>query len=349
MNLVWSEFQPLKKVLLGRTFGKNCFDWSPDPEVRSNMNRIFEETAEDLETLSQLLTSKGIEVVRPSNIFTVTGKMQVKLPWSEYSFPNHPLMPRDILFTYGKMMVQCFTKDDNRYFENLTVQNLMEECVAQGNAVSSMPLSKIYASQTVDDIRKKIIYDAANTVKLGNAVLFSQANDEDPVRGRGSLLRKNWLKSHIKDMYPDTKCIDIPIGGHADGKIALLKPGVLMTWDDRWVPAELKDWTIIKATTTPLPEPFVKMRHARFHKEFVSQWLTQWIGYVDETVFDVNCLSLDEKTVVCTGKNDKVFDQLSKNGIEPIYWNFRHRYFWDGGIHCLTQDLVREGNRESYL
>jgi len=27
----------------------------------------------------------------------------------------------------------------------------------------------------------------------------------------------------------------------------------------------------------------------------------------------------------------------------------RHRYFWDGGLHCCSLDLVREGDREDYI
>jgi len=27
----------------------------------------------------------------------------------------------------------------------------------------------------------------------------------------------------------------------------------------------------------------------------------------------------------------------------------RHRYFWDGGLHCFTLDLRRKGHRENYF
>ncbi len=30
-----------------------------------------------------------------------------------------------------------------------------------------------------------------------------------------------------------------------------------------------------------------------------------------------------------------------------VQW--RHRYFWDGGLHCITLDLDREGEREDYF
>jgi hypothetical protein len=44
-----------------------------------------------------------------------------------------------------------------------------------------------------------------------------------------------------------------------------------------------------------------------------------------------------------------VFAHFKKHKVEPIIFNFRHRYFWDGGIHCRTQDLYREGTQEDYF
>ena len=33
--------------------------------------------------------------------------------------------------------------------------------------------------------------------------------------------------------------------------------------------------------------------------EFVNTWLNDWVGYVEETVFDVNMLSIDQNTIIC--------------------------------------------------
>jgi hypothetical protein len=83
--------------------------------------------------------------------------------------------------------------------------------------------------------------------------------------------------------------------------------------------------------------------------KFVNEWLNTWTGYVEETVFDVNMLSISEDCVIVNNYNKTVFDYLKKHKIEPIIWRQRHRYFWDGGVHCLTVDLEREGQRENYF
>ncbi len=83
--------------------------------------------------------------------------------------------------------------------------------------------------------------------------------------------------------------------------------------------------------------------------DVVEQWLGHWTGYVEETVFDVNMLIVDPKNVIVFGYNKQVFDALDRYGITPHIVPFRHRYFWDGGIHCVTTDLHRQGTQQNYF
>ena len=82
---------------------------------------------------------------------------------------------------------------------------------------------------------------------------------------------------------------------------------------------------------------------------FVKTWMNHWVGYVEETVFDVNILVINEKNIICSNYNKVVFDAYSRHGITPHIINFRHRYFWDGGLHCNTSDLHREGTMQDYF
>jgi hypothetical protein len=83
--------------------------------------------------------------------------------------------------------------------------------------------------------------------------------------------------------------------------------------------------------------------------QFVDTYLNKWTGFVAETVFDVNCLVLDEENVIFSAYNKEVFDFCKKHRINPIISELRHSYFWDGGISCCTQDLTRRGGLETYL
>ena len=82
---------------------------------------------------------------------------------------------------------------------------------------------------------------------------------------------------------------------------------------------------------------------------FINVYLSEWVGYCAESVFDVNMLVLDQHNVIVNSYNKKIFDTFKKHKIEPIICNLRHRYFWDGGLHCNTLDIRRQGKKERYL
>jgi hypothetical protein len=81
----------------------------------------------------------------------------------------------------------------------------------------------------------------------------------------------------------------------------------------------------------------------------VETWFDKWVGYVEETVFDINMLTIDPKNVIVFGYNEKVFRAFNAHGITPHVVPFRHRYFWDGGIHCVTLDLARSGSQQDFF
>ena len=85
------------------------------------------------------------------------------------------------------------------------------------------------------------------------------------------------------------------------------------------------------------------------YTKFIEEWLNTWTGYSEETQFEVNMLSVNENTILSMNYQKQVHDKLKEHKIEPIYCRFRHRNFWDGGLHCLTLDTVREGGMQSYF
>lgn len=76
--------------------------------------------------------------------------------------------------------------------------------------------------------------------------------------------------------------------------------------------------------------------------EYIDNYLKHWVGYCDETLFDINLSVIDQNNVMAISQNSLVYDKLETFGINVHRVPFRHRMFWDGGIHCITNDLVRE-------
>ena len=81
--------------------------------------------------------------------------------------------------------------------------------------------------------------------------------------------------------------------------------------------------------------------HNEAFTNFVEQYLHDWTGHVHETVFDVNVLALNPETVCVSNHNPEIFHQLRQRGIDPVVVPWRHRFFVDSGLHCLTLDLHR--------
>ena len=78
--------------------------------------------------------------------------------------------------------------------------------------------------------------------------------------------------------------------------------------------------------------------------------MDDWVTYVDETIFDINLLIIDENNIVCNHNvNKELIDTFERHDITPHPINFRHRYFWDGGLHCMTSDIDRVGNQQDFF
>ena len=123
-------------------------------------------------------------------------------------------------------------------------------------------------------------------------------------------------------------------GWHMDGVYSILKPGVMVA--TKYLP-ELE--SIYRGWNICYPEAITN-KHVISHK---------WGGDHTETNFDVNVLSVDEANCILPTKHTALMKFLEDNRINPIVCELRHKEFWDNGLHCMTQDLYREGNQENYF
>jgi hypothetical protein len=127
------------------------------------------------------------------------------------------------------------------------------------------------------------------------------------------------------------------MGWHMDGVYSIVKPGVIVA--SREFP-ELEsiypNWDILRLLPVPCD---------------VDVELQSTIGVRNKDAhnYDVNILGVDTQTCILTAVNKELQLFLERHSIDPIVVNFRHRAFWDNGIHCLTQDLYREGSLETYV
>lgn len=60
-------------------------------------------------------------------------------------------------------------------------------------------------------------------------------------------------------------------------------------------------------------------------------------------------LFLENVKVYFLDSNRKLIKFLERNSIDPIVCELCHKAFWDNGVHCMTQDLYREGEKDDYF
>ena len=90
--------------------------------------------------------------------------------------------------------------------------------------------------------------------------------------------------------------------------------------------------------------PDSKIRVNKEFAEHVKKKAQDWVGSYIETVFDVNLLIVDDKNILSVGDDEDTFEFLAKKGYNVHAFDFRCRNFWDGGMHCLTNDIRRQGS-----
>ena len=166
--------------------------------------------------------------------------------------------------------------------------------------------------------------------------------------------------------FEDWEVIIKPIQGHSDGNYHPIKPGAILSLHDVQTYSEtFPGWDVCYLPDQSWAKVggFWKLKQKNEGKwwlageedndeftHFVETWLSDWVGYVEETVFDVNVLMLDANhCCVSNPNNEQVNAFLKKHKVEPVYVPWRHRYFWDGGLHCITLDLYREGTQQDYF
>lgn len=339
----YTSWQPLEEVIVGRAYTPDYFDFIENAQVRNQLQQILHETEEDLANLQKTIETYGARVRRP----VLPNKQQFQLSQMHgRGAPLPPLTPRDWQITLGDKLLRV-----------LAMQELDELCTEY--AQSGGTVINPHGPTGWD---KNCILNGASAsciVRVGRDVFFDNSDFLRPDQTR-------WIVDNV--LGPEYRIHEAITDGHGDAVFAILKPGVLLSSKhdvNLNLAADFPGWDVCKIWDSSI---WAAMEVGKFKYEqspgawyvqgqtptpeftdFVNTYLTKWTGFVAETVFDVNCLVLDESHVIFSAYNREVFDYCRKHRIEPIISELRHSYFWDGGISCCTQDIRRRGGLETYL
>ena len=336
MYNVWCKWQPLKNVMLGSLYDVSFYENIKNKRIKDALIKITEESQIELDYFEKVLKDFGCDVVRP-----LLDKNE-RIPDEVTGIiPRPPLQPRDAQLVIGDTLY--YTNQDHP-----SIAKVLYEYNPHAQILYTDTKDKNTWAPNITVVGKDIYYDSYVDEKIKNHQAFYD-------------LQHNQLHEDVKKF----RWHQLTIGGHNDSVFHTIKPGAILSlkqaqnyqktfpgWDVLYL--EGQSWEKVSN--------FVKFKMMvrgswwvpgeednDDFRWFVETWLYEWVGYVEETVFDVNVLVLDEHHVCVSSYNKEVFDFLKKHKMEPIIVPWRHRYFWDGGLHCITLDLYREGNQIDYF
>lgn len=362
---VHTSWDPLKEVWLGDVWPAHFYDDLPS-EIRDSWYQITEWTKEDLKKIELKFKEFGVNVLRPYVDGPKNLYVSRILDDSNGKLLKPPITPRDANAVIG----------DKLFVGDAALRACYQPLLDQYNN------NNLYYYAQFKTNPK---FNGANIVKLGRDIIIDLQINENrrwPDYNKLPPARKHQLvvEAVFKD-YDDFLTTDYPLlgdqyriylatqGGHCDGCfMPLNKKLMIATKYFQDYEVLLNDWEKIFLSNPTYHNfnhksmmgnqqksywhvPGMKRAHPHFN-EYIEKNCSSWIGDFTETFFEVNVVMIDEKNMICMGEtnssNDFLFEDLTKRGINCHVVPWRTRSFWDGGIHCITLDTIREGQLIDY-
>lgn len=315
-------YDRLDTCVVGCTWPANFYDWIADSTVREPLQRIAYETAQDLDILANLLRDLDVKVLRPS---TDTATM----PHEGIAPP--PMCPGDYMCMIESVFVHRLVPQSKCYTN-------VFEFISEHNSVVTTQNSNVCAA-TNFQFEDRVIYsaDSVHELKLAGKIWSSLTN---------------------------RICHPCHLPGHIDGWFSAATPGLVISdrdpenpnLQDLFFQTHFPNWQVVYQNAAHQSHHSIQQWQNRNQgswwisgedsnqalHDFVGNYLHHWVGQADKSAFDVNILVIDKSTVIIRETdNQHVLSSLQQHGVTVYQVPFRHAFFWDGSINCVTLPLSR--------
>lgn len=356
--------------VVGRCYPPEVFSWVENTKVRNLFERIAVETEEDLQKIINKLQQFGVEVCRPEIDSTLA---------HEHRFRKPPITPRDHMVMIGQNFYESYSTNFCQFdFDEIKDPAwpdcanwdqwnqlplwIKNECKENFNFGKSQNHNREYDGifdfirDQGNEVRSgKIWVNGAMVARIGRDLFFGTDFPEQDLQK---------TKKNVDREFKETRNHVVNTGGHSDATYCPVCPGLIIsTHDITSYQDTFPGWEVVYIQADEIKDPaFSSLQKRNKGKwwipgseqddeviNFVERYLDHWVGNVIETVFDVNMLIVDPKNVMVFNENQTLFGALERYGMTPHVVNFRHRFFWDGGLHCLTVDLDRQGTVQDFF
>jgi glycine amidinotransferase len=372
----WNEWDPLKRVIVGRPEGTNI----PAPEPAwwydlpdggyplgsfgSFPQEMVDKANEQMDGFVKMMEKRGIIVDRVTIHPAMLKGQAVSTPdWTQLN--QHGVNNvRDVFLCLGNEIMEATTVRRSRWYEYLNLRPLFEKYFEEDpeflqTAAPKPRLTdesyvknfyKYYYDVWTDEEKvertrnwehmlseKEPLWDAADAARCGKDVFWQCSS----VANRKGL---DWLKRYfgskgirIHPVLFDTN----PHPWHIDVNWLPLRPG-LGVYNPEWPPIT-EEFKKLMAKNDweliPAAEPvYVHKNHCYLIADYNTK---SWIS--------MNTFSLNPNTICVEAHETAYCEQLDKLGFEVIPVLYEAVIPFGGALHCTTLDVYRDGTCEDYF
>ena len=340
---VHNEWDPLEEVIIGSIEGaqvprpgRDLFaiefsDYGAEENIPSGPypQHVYEKTAQELDALCTELTALGVKVRRPE---PRDKQGLVSTPeWSTDGFYDY--CPRDVLLTVGDTVIETPMVLRSRSLEPLAYRSMLLEFFASGSRWLSAPKPRL-ADEMFDASappgqrlrNHEPAFDAANVLRFGTDLLYL-------VSDSGNKLGARWLQSALGEQYTVHPCHGIYASTHVDSTIVPIRPGLVLLNPERVndgnLPEFLRGWDKIWCPEL-VDTGFVGER----------PYCSTWIG--------MNLLAVRPNLVILDDRQPALIRLLESHGVDTLPLRLTHARTLGGSFHCVSLDVRRTGQLETY-
>lgn len=386
MYSVHQHWDPLQTCIVGKSYPPELYSFIKDSKTRNIFEKLAQETEEDYQHLINLLENKfNVNVFRPEfpddldelfidgkwvqpptaprdyflmiedkfwvpripnnshawHLFYRSNK-QESWPWFDREIDFINSLDSSITEPFMKKFIEFKVFDQKHLDAKLNFYtHIFDHIKEQGNEIVYTDLDFI---------------NGCFVSRIGKDLYFATQTYHD---------NKQEILNQVNKLFPNTRNHVVNAGGHGDAVYCPITPGLIISLNDIPTYADtFPGWEVVYLPDSNYEhmkkfETSMKQNKGRWFIpgfdqvpgmiDTVDYYFNDWLGQVSETVFYLNILVVDPKNIVVSSYNDQVADACARYGIEMHISPFRHKYFWDAGIHCITNDIDREGKQQRFL
>lgn len=331
--------------MVGQAYPPSFYEWIEHAPTRAKFEQVAIETEEDFQQLIKLLKSFDVEVLRPTIPVTFED-CQIDGVWVP-----PPVTPRDYFIQiHDKLWVPVTPNANHAHhaFKKQTAKT-WEEFQAHDQAKHNRKLAfykDILAQCDVQETTCSYI-SGCFVSRLGNDLFFATQTIDD-----------DWdaIRKEVNKLFPNTNNYIVDAQGHGDAVYCPVTQGLIISIADEDYKESFPGWEVLHLPDSQYAkhnkfQTSMKLNSGKWYipgfdqnpnvLEVVNSYFDEWVGDAHETIFGVNILIINPTNIVIAERNDLVEETCKQYGITTHVVPFRHKYFWDAGIHCITNDLNR--------